>query len=224
MFKNDVSYILINKRKLFILYYVAICFVSIMYASSGMGDNRSLSIILGNNYRLGESLYIELIMYILNVAVAIYLCFLLYIKDIRYQLDNIFLRISPKAWIIKKNFIFLIVMAVFKAVEYVLIILMFYISKKGVDVYIIFPLIFKDYIYHLVIQYFLLFTYVVFELLKGTRPFFIVLSLLAICLFPKNISTCNLLLLIILLIGIILFIIMLFINKSKLIIQKVGKL
>lgn len=223
MIRNDVSYIFTNKRLLFILYFVAISFVSVLYIMGGMDTNNSLSIILGNNYKVNESLYIELIMYIFNIAIAVYLCFLLYIKDIRYNLDNIFLRVSPKNWIIKKNLIFLIIMAFFKVFEYLLITIMFYVCNKNIDLNYMILIMFKDYIYHLVIQYFLLFGYIVIGLLKKTKPLFILVCLFFIIIFPKNILNSNLLFLIMLLVVMIISIIIIFINCSKLIIEKVRR-
>lgn len=221
--RNDVSYIFTNKRLLFVLYFVAISFVSMLYTMSGMDTNSSLSIILGNNYKVNESLYIELIMYIFNILIAVYLCFLLYIKDIRYNLDNIFLRVNPKCWIINKNLIFLIIMAFFKVLEYLLIMIIFFVSNKNIDLYYMIFIMFKDYIYHLVVQYFLLFGYIVIELLKRMKPLFIVLCLLLIIIFPKNILNSNLLFLVMLLVAIIISIAIIFINYSKLIIEKVRR-
>ena len=111
-----------------------------------MDTNNVLSIILGNNYKVNESLYIELIMYIFNISIAVYLCFLLYIKDIRYNLDNIFLRVNPKCWIINKNLIFLIIMAFFKVFEYLLIMIIFFASNKNIDLCYMIFIMFKDYI------------------------------------------------------------------------------
>lgn len=221
--RNDVSYIFTNKRLLFVLYFVAISFVSMLYTMSGMDTNSSLSIILGNNYKVNESLYIELIMYIFNISIAVYLCFLLFIKDIRYNLDNIFLRVNPKNWIINKNLIFLIIMAFFKVFEYLLIMIIFFVNNKNIDLCYMIFIMFKDYIYHLVVQYFLLFGYVVIELLKRMKLLFIVLCLLLIIIFPKNILNSNLLFLVMLLVVIIISIAIIFINYSKLIIEKVRR-
>lgn len=224
LFMNDINYIITNKKKILLLYYIAILCISVIYASSGTNLGNSISIILGNNYKKTESLYIELIMYIFNIAIAVYICFTIYIKDIRYQLDNIFLRISPNKWILKKNIVFLIIMALFKIIEYACVVLVFVLFNNNNNSNNLFLLIFKDYLYHLVIQYFCLFVYITFCIFNRIKILFIILSIVLIYLFPQNIMHCNSLLLILSLISLVLFIRILFINQSKTIIQKVGKI
>ncbi len=225
IFLNDISHIFKRQRKIFIIYFISIIIISIFYSIGKMDYKEVISIVLGNNYT-STSLYIEVIMYLLNLFICIYFIFDIYTKDLRYQLDNIFLRMKPIIWIEIKFLSFLLFMYIFKLLEYFIIIFIIFLFKHNMDFGYILKLFITDYIYYIFIQYLSLMIYIMYFLLEKFKIFIMIIIFIISYYFPKNIISCYSSLTIMIIVLYILFIILkiLFKYKSKKIIQKVGKI
>lgn len=225
IFLNDVSHIIKKQQKIFIIYFISIIITSLFYSLSGIDYKKVISIVLGNDCN-SSSLYIEFIMYLLNLFICIYFVSNIYIKDIRYQLDNIFLRMKPNKWIEIKFLSFLLFMFVIKLIEYSIILLTIYFFGYNVELSYILRLFIIDYIYYIFVQYLSLVIYIIYFLLQKARILIIIIIFIIGYYFPKNIISCYSSIYIMIIALLILFVTLkiFFKYKSKKIIQKVGKI
>lgn len=228
IFLNDISFVLNKMKKILSTYLFSILFVSFFYNMNKLDLVDMINVILGNNFKINSSLYIELIMYVLHLSICIYMVFSIYIKDVRYQLDNIFLRVTPNSWIRNKNISFLLIMFLFKIIEYLLLMILMYLFGYNLNITYITSMFVTDYLYYILIQYFSLIAYITFNLLDRAK-IIILISIVIFCfLYPKNIMNCTsninivyIAICILLLLSALKYI---FKYNSKKIIQKVGKI
>lgn len=221
---NDLEY-LIRKRKRLLLLLILIPLGNIFINSAANGD--SLDIII---YSLGLSINfenlgaLELIMYLFNVSLFIFLVADLYIKDVAYQLDNIFLRTRPAKWFVKKTILFMICVLFMKLIEY-LGIFIFFVILKNVNIINqdFIKIFFCDYLYILLIQYLFLLIYIISIYLSKHKWVCLLLFVVAMIFIPKNIFSLRNDLLIILgaIVGVQIIIYLMFRISSKKIIESV---
>lgn len=221
---NDINYIIKKKKKILITFLLMSLIICIIYKNENMNFKDIINIATSINYTYSNSLYIELIMYIFKMTLCIYLILDNYIKDIKYQLSNIFLRISPQKWIYSKSIIFSIIMIILKLIEYTSIIILLIILKYKIDLRYIVKSIIIDYIYMIFIGYFSLSIYIIFNLIKRFRLIIMIPISILVVMFPKNILSTYpySYVLILLVIFIIIIISLIFKNNSQKIIQKLG--
>lgn len=221
---NDLEY-LIRKRKRLLLLLILIPLGNIFINSAANGD--SLDIII---YSLGLSINfenlgaLELIMYLFNVSLFTFLVADLYIKDVAYQLDNIFLRTCPAKWFVKKTILFMICVLFMKLIEY-LGIFIFFVIVKNVNIINqdFIKIFFCDYLYILLIQYLFLLIYIISIYLSKHKWVCLLLFVVAMIFIPKNIFSLRNDLLIILgaIVGVQIIIYLMFRISSKKIIESV---
>lgn len=221
---NDIDY-LIRKRKTILLLVLLIPLVSIFIAAFASATPNEIII-----YSLGLSVntknigVIELIMYLFNVSLFIFLVADLYIKDVAYQLDNIFLRTRPAKWFVKKTILFMICVLFMKLIEY-LGIFIFFVIVKNVNIINqdFIKIFFCDYLYILLIQYLFLLIYIISIYLSKHKWVCLLLFVVAMIFIPKNIFSLRNDLLIILgaIVGVQIIIYLMFRISSKKIIESV---
>ncbi len=224
MIYNDIDY-LIRKRKTILLLVLLIPLVSIFIAAFASATPNEIII-----YSLGLSVntknigVIELIMYLFNVSLFIFLVADLYIKDVAYQLDNIFLRTRPAKWFVKKTILFMICVLFMKLIEY-LGIFIFFVIVKNVNIINqdFIKIFFCDYLYILLIQYLFLLIYIISIYLSKHKWVCLLLFVVAMIFIPKNIFSLRNDLLIILgaIVGVQIIIYLMFRISSKKIIESV---
>ncbi len=224
MIYNDIDY-LIRKRKTILLLVLLIPLVSIFIAAFASATPNEIII-----YSLGLSVntknigVIELIMYLFNVSLFIFLVADLYIKDVAYQLDNIFLRTRPAKWFVKKTILFMICILFMKLIEY-LGIFIFFVIVKNVNIINqdFIKIFFCDYLYILLIQYLFLLIYIISIYLSKHKWVCLLLFVVAMIFIPKNIFSLRNDLLIILgaIFGVQIIIYLMFRISSKKIIESV---
>lgn len=224
MIYNDIDY-LIRKRKTILLLVLLIPLVSIFIAAFASATPNEIII-----YSLGLSVntknigVIELIMYLFNVSLFIFLVADLYIKDVAYQLDNIFLRTRPAKWFVKKTILFMICVLFMKLIEY-LGIFIFFVIVKNVNIINqdFIKIFFCDYLYILLIQYLFLLIYIISIYLSKHKWVCLLLFVVAMIFIPKNIFSLRNDLLIILgaIFGVQIIIYLMFRISSKKIIESV---
>ena len=175
----------------------------------------------GTNLEINTIDIIQLLMYLFNLYSFIYLMVDIYMKDLNDNLENIFLRMKPWEYIVKKNIYFTITIILIKVLQYsIMFIILILYGNSGTIGNTIFLLL-TDAIYILFSQYLYLLIYLIYILLKKNICFLTAMSILLILLIPKNIwSISNYILYVILLIIIIQTIIsLIFYKKSKRIIE-----
>lgn len=217
---NDIDYIFKNKKKLISLLFILSIISILILIQSRDTIFDILTVGLGLNLKLKESGTMEIIMYLLNLFFFLYLIVDIYIKDITYNIDNIFLRIKPLKYIIYKNIGFILITFLIKMLQYILCILLGIIMNKEFSMNII-DLYFTDYIYILIFQYLFMILYYIYIIMKKNVYVLLIGSLVMIGLIPKNIwkmnSNLGYILIIFLLIQIIIYV--LFSKKNKSIIE-----
>ncbi|MDD3341771.1 MAG: hypothetical protein PHN72_06265 [Bacilli bacterium] len=185
---NDIEYVFHTKKKiLFLVLILPIVFILINHTSLSILDVIHLSI--GTRFDSNNYTIIELIMFALNIVVALFLVVDIYVKDIDYHLDNIFLRLPPKKWYIDKTLCFSILILTIKSIQYLLIFITLFILKKNPLFSEVFYLLIYDYVYIMFLQFLYLFIYVVTSVFLKNKIITIGFFLVLFSIIPKNIST-----------------------------------
>lgn len=185
LYTNDIKYIL-NKRKTILLILILIpILVLILNINSSESVSRIIAISTGSIEKQNYGV-LEIIMFIFNISTFLFLAADLYIKDIAYQLDNIFLRMDKTKWIKQKNIIFIIVVFIIKILQYIPLIIIVSIFKNYPQEVI--KLLLFDIIYILFMQYFFLFIYNLSLIYKIKYVLYIIYGI-CILLLPKDILT-----------------------------------
>lgn len=224
IFYNDLEY-LAKKRKKILLLLLMVPIVSLILASFSPAPTiRVIIYSLGLDVNLQSFSAIELIMYLFNISLFIFLVADLYIKDVAYQLDNIFLRIRPEKWFVKKTILFMICMFFMKLVEY-LSVFIFYALVKNDNVFgaTFIKLFISDYLYVILIQYLFLLVYVISIYLSKHKWVSVLLFVVVMIFIPKSIfSLRNSLLMVLgITLGVLVIIYLMFKINSKKIIESV---
>ena len=221
LFHNDISYLVRKKR----IILISVLFLPLLILLLNLGTQYNINDIImlctGTNLEINTIDIIQLLMYLFNLYSFIYLMVDIYMKDLNDNLENIFLRMKPWEYIVKKNIYFTITIILIKVLQYsIMFIILILYGNSGTIGNTIFLLL-TDAIYILFSQYLYLLIYLIYILLKKNICFLTAMSILLILLIPKNIwSISNYILYVILLILIIQTIIsLIFYKKSKRIIE-----
>ena len=221
LFHNDISYLVRKKR----IILISVLFLPLLILLLNLGTqyniNDKIMFCTGTNLEINTIDIIQLLMYLFNLYSFIYLMVDIYMKDLNDNLENIFLRMKPWEYIVKKNIYFTITIILIKVLQYsIMFIILILYGNSGTIGNTIFLLL-TDAIYILFSQYLYLLIYLIYILLKKNICFLTAMSILLILLIPKNIwSISNYILYVILLIIIIQTIIsLIFYKKSKRIIE-----
>lgn len=192
LFINDIEFTLHKRKKIIFIFYLLIT-VSLWLRSFDFENFTTyLGTSLGMTLNLEKYELIDLLMYLLNISVFIFLMVDIYVKDICYNLDNLFLRIKPLKWIFKKNISFMIFMFFLKSFEYILILVLSKIFCNGNLVIIeLLHFFIKDIFYILFLQFFFLSFYLIFNILKINANYSIILLIIFLFFFDKNIYQCS---------------------------------
>ncbi len=188
MYMNDIEY-LIKKRKKILIVLILIPIIAML-----ININQKVSLLeilnncMGTNLNFKNSNILEYIMFLFNITIYLFLIIDLYVKDIVYQLDNIFLRISPLKWLLKKNLIFMSMIFIMKLLQYLfLLFLKFILTKSNENDNMVYKLIFSDFLYIIFLQYIFIFIYIVSLLLKKLKLMPYVIFSIIIIILPKSI-------------------------------------
>lgn len=218
---NDVSYLLNKKRILIITIFIVPLLLLLINinASSSMID--TIMSCTGTNLNLESIDIIHLIMYLFNVFSFIYLIVDIYIKDLNKNLENIFLRMSPIEYIVKKNLFFVISISIIKLIQYCIMILFLMTFGQASFNIDIFQLAMMDIIYILLIQYIFLLLYICFILMKKNIIFLSIMSIILLAIFPKCVweTRMYVILMIAVIVLVHIMINLIFLKKSKMIIE-----
>lgn len=133
LFKLDFYELLKNKK--YILSYFLIFLTSFIFV---IINNYSRLSEIFNFYTMGFSLTniypLQVVIYALEILFTIYITLLLFINHIRWNLENIFLRITPRQWIMKKVISTSLIINIFVLIKYIMFSILFIIKKITIDV------------------------------------------------------------------------------------------
>ena len=221
LFHNDISYLVRKKR----IILISVLFLPLLILLLNLGTQYNINDIImlctGTNLEINTIDIIQLLMYLFNLYSFIYLMVDIYMKDLNDNLENIFLRMKPWEYIVKKNIYFTITIILIKVLQYSIMFIILILYGNSCTIGNTIFLLLTDAIYILFSQYLYLLIYLIYILLKKNICFLTAMSILLILLIPKNIwSISNYILYVILLIIIIQTIIsLIFYKKSKRIIE-----
>ena len=216
IFFTDILYLLKKRKRillLFLLFPIVTTFINVNM------DLSFISIVntsMGTNIILKEFGPLEICMYLLNIGIIAFLITDLFIRDIKYSLDNIFLRTNILTWFIDKVIIFLMFSFILKILQYVLVAIILLINNKVFDSNII-NLMLADYFYTSLVGFIFLLMYILFITLNKTKFLPIIGGILLIIVLPKSIWSlkCYIIYMIVILILIITIISKIIKNKNK---------
>ena len=130
LFMSDIEFLLKKRKKILIALIFIPLLVMLINIKSSFTIVDNLNNCLGTNINIKTSSILEFIMFLFNIAIYLFLIVEFYVKDISYQLDNIFLRISPLKWLFKKNIVFLLITLIIKLLQYFVFILFLIMIKN----------------------------------------------------------------------------------------------
>lgn len=186
IFFTDILYLL-KKRKgillLFLLFPIVTTFINVNI------DIPFINIIntsMGTNIILKEIGPLEICMYLLNIGIIAFLITDLFIRDIKYNLDNIFLRTNILTWFVNKVIIFLMFSFILKILQYSLVVIILLVNNKVFDNNVIYLMI-TDYFYTSLIGFIFLLMYILFVTLNKAKILPIIGGILLIIILPKSV-------------------------------------
>ena len=141
---------------------------------------------MGTNIILKEFGPLEICMYLLNIGIIAFLITDLFIRDIKYSLDNIFLRTNILTWFVNKVIIFLMFSFILKILQYSLVVIILLINNKVFDNNVIY-LMLTDYFYTSLVGFIFLLMYILFITLNKTKFLPIIVGILLIIILPKSV-------------------------------------
>ena len=115
---NDYKYVFNNMKKILIFLLIPFLFLFINVSLNG---DKIIETMFGLNIEFSTFNPIEIILYLFNIFVYLYIIFNLYIKDIKYQLNNIFMRIKSNKWNNMKLLFISLFILILKLFQYVII-------------------------------------------------------------------------------------------------------
>ena len=119
LLKNDFRFLFKS-----LIIFIIILIVEILFGSLIVSDN-VIDILLGRNYN-GVLDLLSILFYLLNLLYFIYVSLQLLIRDLTYNLDNVFFRISPLVFIFEKILFIIVVIFVLRFIQYILLVLVFF--------------------------------------------------------------------------------------------------
>lgn len=184
LFLNDMEYLFHHRKKFLILIIcVPILFLSI-YIQSKTTGLEMVHLSMGTKLNISGYSLTELISFIFNITIFLFIMIDIYVKDMEYQLDCIFLRMKPVIWYLKKSLYFIIIIIMTKAIQYLFLILLIGDKLSLSDVLF---LLRNDCVYILFLQYLFLLIYLGTILILKSKLSSIFIFLLAFMVLPKNI-------------------------------------
>ena len=184
--KNDVDYLLKKRLKILIIMMAFPVLIAWVNVKSGCDFRQTIIASLGLSIKDGGG-FLTLIAYLFNITIYLFLAVDIYIKDIRYQLDNLFLRMKLSNWYLKKSILFIIYMFIFKILQHVILSLFIYaFGIKGIDISSLY-LFTYDFIYILVLQSIFMLVYSGYMRFKNLKLVFVLIQILTLIIIPKDI-------------------------------------
>ena len=219
--KNDVSFLFQKEKKIIFLYYIITMLLFITFSKFSYLDNKSVFIMVnGLDTGLERQDTVSLMIYLFILSFYCYIIFLLFTKDARSNLENIFLRITAKKWLSLKIISVFLITVCFLFFNYLLLFLIsFFIKEPN---YILFSYFFKNLLYIFMIQL-VLFTLYFLYLVKPIISFSILVGfIVTIFLYPDILSILKISIgLLLILIAIFLFVLFIINKYIKIFFEKV---
>ena len=174
LFINDIDYLINKKKKITLLIFLIPIIFLVIYLKTNIKGFDLISRITGTNIDKNSYELIEIISYLFNVIILLYIVVSLYIKDIEGLLSNIFMRITPSKWYIKKTIGIILLIFFIKTIEYSIL----FILTGNTSLKLFGEMILKDSIYNLFLEYLFLSIYLIFIITMKNKTFPTIILLL----------------------------------------------
>lgn len=187
---SDISYFFKSKKKIIFL-YLLILFTYFLFniIFKFPMDNKLFYKTLTLNCEFETADWMNIIMYLFSLSVYGYVALLLFTKDLKNGLYNIFLRMNSTKWILYKIISTTLISIIMLILAYLTIFIPFLISSISIEINIIFFA--KNLFFILLLQHISLLLFVVFSKMKIILPTIILLTLININNIPTNIINMN---------------------------------
>lgn len=187
---SDISYFFKSKKKIIFL-YLLILFTYFLFniIFKFPMDNKLFYKTLTLNCEFETADWMNIIMYLFSLSVYGYVALLLFTKDLKNGLYNIFLRMNSTKWILYKIISTSLISIIMLILAYLTIFIPFLISSISIEINIIFFA--KNLFFILLLQHISLLLFVVFSKMKIILPTIILLTLININNIPTNIINMN---------------------------------
>lgn len=190
VFITDILYLLKKRKGIIMLFLISPIVIACINSNLNIPFIDIVNTSMGTNIVLKQMGVLEICMYLLNIGIITFLITDLFVRDIKYNLDNIFLRTDLLKWIISKVIMFLIFNFILKIIQYSVVIIILLINKHVFDINII-SLIMTDYVYTSLIGFIFLLIYILYKTLNKFKIISLLIGISCIILIPKNIWHLN---------------------------------
>jgi len=184
---NDVFYLFQKKKRLLFSFFLIPLLFTFLYRQSHLSTFEIVKICVGANFDITNFDVVSLLMLLFNTFYFIYFIIDIYAKDLNEYLENIWLRIKPIKYIVRKNIIFVFLTSIIKFIQYMLILFILLILGKNILSLQILQLFAVDIIYVILLEYLFFVIYLIYILCKKNITILLSLITLLIAFFPKNI-------------------------------------
>lgn len=175
-----------NYKILFFLLLVPVFVLWFITLKYNVKEMDILKITLGLNFSNG--ILITEMMFILNIVIFLFFATYLYIKDLKNNLDNLFLRMSIKKWFYSKEILMILLTFILKMVQYILVsAIIYYDGKKGILSSKVIELFFTDYLLTIFLQQVFIIMYFSINLFSKGKYFIITTLIAFVIVIPKDV-------------------------------------
>ncbi|MBO5138093.1 MAG: hypothetical protein J6B89_00425 [Bacilli bacterium] len=183
---NDISYLFKNRLKFLVpLLFAPALILLILNRNFNVEFGDVLLSVFGNNITFNNNSVIEYIMCLFNVVSFIFIGLDLFIKDIKNEIDYIFLRMNSDTWY-KNKFLFLMIIDfVIKIIQYLLVLLVVLLIKGNISREV-FNILLLDVFNILFYQLVVLMCYFSLAVNKKLRLLIFAMSILIVIFIPKS--------------------------------------
>lgn len=190
LYVNDIKYLLKKRIKMLLLLFLLPSIIMIINIDTLVPAIDHINMCMGTNItnNLNKNGMIDMIMFLFNIFIYIFFIADIYVKDIAYQLDNIFLRMKASKWIIRKNIVFTILTILMKIIQYVFIIITLLIFRQtNIFTISVLELIIKDLFYTISIQFLFITIYIISSLIRKSKAVPYLIFMIIMVIIPKSI-------------------------------------
>ncbi len=211
--KNDFNYLKKNKIKLLLLFLLINVISLTLHLTEEIPSLEKIMFSNATNILKDEFSIIQYIIFLFNNIVFIFLILDLFIKDLNYELDNLFMRIKIFKWMFTKFSFVIILTIVLKLLEYLSLFFCLYLfSTISWNIELV-NLIVIDIVYTLSIEFSYLFLYILFYRANNIFIYYIV-GVFLFLVIPKNVYNLHKYILFLLLILLIIIVAIFLITKK----------
>ena len=185
---SDIKY-MIKKNYKYILTLILIPAFSLYFIISNYDISSEEMLITSMGLRIDSYFPIDIMMFIINIMIHIYLAISFYIHDLIRKKDNLFLRISTTKWCFNKQIVLIFLLTMIKISQYIVLILMICLkTNSNFDFKSIINLFISDVLFTNIVQQVSL--WILFHCKEGNfirKGMIFCFIMIFITLMPKNI-------------------------------------